>query len=252
MKRKQVFFIIIYICMICITISACKKKTVQDTESIDITEAPTAVPTQTAQTREDNQTQTNTVEIDTLDSAETTKEYISKQTAEKSIRDAIRDDGYSYEIVLEELTLNGRTYYEYQISDGTSAIGPNILVDKVSEELFCYYSDGSTKPISDHPLYTEPTAVSNETVDEFTKEDALAKLKKLSAKTLGLPEKLNTYAITYDNWTTNVNGVECYSINVFTKDKAANMGVFYVAVDGSKMYRYDSALDDIVEITVNK
>ena len=133
---------------------------------------------------------------------------------------------------------------------------PNVLVNKVTGELLCLNEDNTTSPLSSHPLIASINEAKEEDKDEtleegnFTKEDALKMLSKVSKDVLSLPVELSEYTIIYDDWNTVINGKECYGINAFSKveDRMINMGVFYVTVDGSIMYKFDVEADDFVEI----
>lgn len=238
--------------IVCIAFTACKKKISEEDGTGDITVTPTVTPTQSVVETEDDQTGIDTEDTEEESNTDTGEDYISESEAVKMIQNEIGERGYFIELLDDHISIGEMEYYKYEISDSTTKIEPSVLVNKVNGELLCYYSDGSTAPFSEFPLYTEPSesGITEETPNEFTQEDALDKLSKLSAETLGLPVKLTEYIIMYDDWTTNVNGVECYGINAFADvgDRKINMGVFYVAVDGSVMYKFDSLMDDFVEM----
>jgi hypothetical protein len=236
--------------LMCVAMTGCKKNKDNQVANGEVTITPTITPTVSPTPSEAasvDQTQEDTTENGT----NTDTDYISKADAVKLIQDKIGERGYVVELIKENLSIEDNEYYVYEISDSSSVIEPSVLVDMVSGQLLCYYTDGSTAAFSEFPLYTETNdATSGSVAEEFTKEDALSKLSQLSAETLNLPVKIDEYTIVYDDWTTNVNGVECYGINAFTDvgESRTNMGVFYVAVDGSAMYRFDSLLDDFVEM----
>jgi len=222
--------------MACLALAACGKKKDIDTDEETITPTPTTTPTATPTPVEQVPDETNT---------------ISEEDAIKNIQKIIGERGYTIELRSDKLIVEENEYYEFQVSDSSAVIEPNIIVDKVTGELSCYYKDGTSGPFEDYPLFTQTTPKPEETSDEFTKEDALAKLSEVSADTLNLPVPLSEYTIIYDDWTTFVNGVECYGINVFAEakdDQKINMGVYYVAIDGSVMFQFDSLSDNFVEI----
>jgi len=260
MKRLQVFRILICLMIICMALTACKKNKNKEDGTGDITGVitPVVTPTPSVEDTEDDQTRDDQTIEDTSESEDATNteseaEYISESEAVKIILNKIGENGYFIELLEEQLTIGEKVYYCYQISDSSAKIEPKVLVDRISGELLCYYEDESTAAFSEFPLYTEPSdGQDGDTVNAFTKEDALAQLSKLSADTLSLPEKLSKYTIIYDEWTTNVKNVECYGIDAYSdvEDKMINMGIFYVAVDGSAMYKFDSLLDDFVEMVI--
>ena len=256
MKKIQGFRILICLMIVCMAFTACKKNKNQEVGTGDITTVVTptlpvedTVDDQTA----DDQTADDTTESEDQTNTDSNAEYISEAEAVKTIQDKIGEHGYFIELLEDSLNIGEKVYYSYQISDSSAKIEPNVLVDKISGDLLCYYKDGSTASFSEFPLFTEPSDSQDEdTTDVFTKEDALAQLSELSAETLGLPVKITEYTIIYDEWTTNVKNVECYGIDAYSDvgDKMINMGIFYVAVDGSAMYKFDSLIDDFVEMVI--
>lgn len=252
MRNRKLICILICIVILCTAFTACrKKKNIEDDVSVEVTLTPAITPTMSPEDTFEGLSpiDPSTQEEDPNTDAEIA--YLSEAEAVKIILKEIGEGGYFLELLDDHLNIEANSYFIYQISDGTSVIEPNVLVNKVSGELLCYYADGSTAPFSEFPLYTEPQPnKTSQNTKKFTMEDACAKLSKLSAKTLGLPEELKKYTIVYDEWTTNIIGVECYGINAFSDlgDKMTNMGTFYVAVDGSKMFKFDSMLDDFVEL----
>ncbi len=251
-KRMKITFI----CFLlgCMLITACRKNDKENQDNtqgntIETTVSPTATPTEAPE-----DTAEDTGESDTQDTKEQTEtESISEKDALKLIQDITGERGYYFDLLDDHLNVGDSTYYIYLINDGSGPIEPNVLVDKVSGELLCYYQDGNTAPFSEHPLYTEPdTGEASQTAgkEDFTREDALAQLTKISSQDLGLPAELKEYKIMFDDWTSNIKGNECYGINVYSDkgEQMINMGRFYVATDGSVMYRFDSQLDDLIEI----
>lgn len=254
MKKIQIAIMCICLLVICFALSGCKKKSGGSDVMNQSEDSPTVTPTQTIE---------ETAETDTAESqtdSETTEEEtgsnsddevaISSTEAIQMILDEIGDTGYTIELLNEEFTFEKNKYYLYQVFDGATKIEPKLIVDKKTKEILCYKLDETTASFQEFPLYTDQADTSENSVNEFTKEDALDQLTKLSAKELGLPAKLKGYSIVFDDWTTNVNGVDCYGINAYSKvdGKFVNMGLFYVATDGSVMYKFDSQLDDFVQI----
>lgn len=242
MKKRK--YTILFICIItaCVALAACGRKREGDNTG-ELTNTPSPTPTPTL-------TPTPTV-TPTITPTPEEPDYISEADAIKNIQNIIGERGYTIELLEDNLTVEGKQYYKFQISDSSAVIDPDVIVDKVKGEIFCYYKDGTVNPFDEHPLFAQPTKAPDETNQKFTKEDALAKLSEVSAEILNLPVALSQYTIIYDDWTTMVNGVECYGINAFAEvkdNKRVNMGVYYVAVDGSAMFQFDSLSDDFVEI----
>lgn len=238
MDKKQKKVVLAVMLVILFSMTACKSKPVTDSETTkELTATP--IPTVTV-----TPTPTGVGE----ETGEETAEEISSEDAVKQILKVIGERGYYIELVNDTLDIGGDTYYEFQISDSSQVIAPNVLVDKVTGKLLCYQADGSTAEFSEHPLYT--ASGNNSENSDFTKEDALKKLSKLSAKTLELPKDINTYTIIFDDWPTLVEKLECYGINVYEDmgDRMSFKGTYFVAMDGSKIFLRDSVADKFIEL----
>lgn len=176
---------------------------------------------------------------------------ISETDAIKIVQSKIGDSGYYFETLDDNVKVGNNEYYLVQVSDSSSAIDPNLLIDKVSGEIFCYKNDNTTAPFSEFPLYSSNDTNTDSNGGKISKDDALNLLSKVSADTLKLEKPLTDYkTIEFDDWTTNVEDIECYGINVYDKSNGQNsfVGAFYVATDGSKMFRYDSVDELFIEI----
>ena len=90
------------------------------------------------------------------------------------------------------------------------------------------------------PTGTEPT----EAPKNLTAAAAVEKLKGLSAAKLKLPADPSKYTYEPDDWTSVIEGKECVCVNVLSAD-GLRVGVYYVAVDGSKIFR--EAEDNVFE-----
>jgi hypothetical protein len=240
--------------MVTIVFTACKKKKDDQVDSgvVSVTPGVTQPITPTIAPDDGNDDEPE-VTPDPVEETPEPVDSISYEEAIRNIQDIIGERGYVIELLDDHLNVGESTYYIFQISDSSSIIEPNVIVDNVTGELMCYYTDGTTAPFSEFPLYTDPVVDNKEdgnSEDTFTKEDALEKLGELELDTLGLPDKLSEYTVVFDDWTTYVQGIECYGINVFAEGNGNrdNMGLFYVAVDGSVMYKFDSVFDDFVKI----
>ncbi|WOO35379.1 hypothetical protein R2R35_16435 [Anaerocolumna sp. AGMB13020] len=185
-------------------------------------------------------------------------EELTDQQAIEKIEAILGEENYYFELLDDHLNVSDRLYYIFEVSDGVNVIEPNIIVDKLNGEVLCYNSDGTTAPFTEHPLYNK--AGSTEGQEESTedkgigKEQALKLLSEIPHKTLQLSKELKEYVIIYDDWPSNIKGNECYGINVHEKGDAKNTlaGVFYVALDGSKIYLYDTVEDKEIDITPKK
>lgn len=258
MLKKRMILVLICVLAGCMLFTACRKKENTKGESESTSEAvpvPTLTPSPAAGDTADNGENPGTQETADQTEPDTASEsgILSEEEAIKSIQDIIGERGYYFDLVKDNLDIEDHTYFEFQISDSSGPIEPDVLVNKADGKLLCLNSDGSTSPFSDHPLYVESdTGVESDTSEDngFTKEDALARLGKVPLKDLGLSEKLSEYKVVFDDWTTNIKGADCYGINVYSDegDKMVSKGLFYVATDGSVMYKFDASLDDFAEI----
>lgn len=256
MNNKRMMIIIVCILTGCMLFTACRKD--NDTTSESTTEAETNTAITPSPAEDTKEAAKDTEDTAAADQAEpdtaSGESKLSEKAAIQIIQARIGERGYYFVLVKDSLALEGNTYYEFQISDGSGPIEPNVLVNVKNGELLCYKSDESTAPFSEHPLYTEDGAgVESDTTDTaaFTQEDALASLSKVPKEVLGIPVELSEYTVIFDDWTTNIKGTDCYGINVYSDagDRSISMGVFYVATDGSVMYKFDAILDDFAEIT---
>lgn len=188
------------------------------------------------------------------ESAESTDEELTEEEAADSIRKALVDDNYYYELLDDHLNVNDRIYYIFQVSDEGKVTSPNIIVDKISGKVMCYGIDGTTTSITEHPLYRKSEKSQDSKGSKktgITKENALELLEKVPRKTLGLAKDLTEYTVIYDDWITNIKGVDCFGISVYEKGdlKDTFAGSYYVATDGSKIYLYDIIKDKTIDIT---
>ncbi len=189
--------------------------------------------------------------------------YIGEKEATKLVVDAILERGYFVQYN-EDMTIGENEYYVFSILNGDDIMNPNVIVNKVTGEILCLNEDKTTSSLNTHPLLSSMNENKDEETDEVTDEekddaseegkfsidDAYKMLSKVSKDVLSLPVELSEYTIVYDDYNTIINGQECFGINTYSKvdDKMISMGVFYVAVDGSAMYKFDVEADDFVEI----
>lgn len=251
---KRIYLILIYVTL-ALSIIACKKKDNNDNNQEDL---PNVEPSQTiTSTQAPTQTPSPTPTVTDPEAGEELEDSISKEEAEKLILNQLEDQGYFIQFI-NDITIE-EDYYVYSISSSGEAIEPNILVNKRTGELAILKEDKTIASIAEHPLLIEKEDNSGDkndakgedgNEDVFTKEDALNQLLQVPHDKLNLPVGLEEYTIVYDDWTTVIQGKECYGINAFvkTEDRMINMGVFFVATDGSSMYQFDVEADDFVEI----
>lgn len=250
--RKSVFYLGCVMILSVTLATSCSKKDNTDKNTDNITITPTVAPSIAPG---GDGTAEITPEITPTEGIKEEPKYIGEEEATKLIVDALLDRGY-FVRYNNDITIEEKEYYEFSILNGDEIMKPNVLVDKITGELLCLNEDNSMSPFSSHPLIASQNdgkeEGNNETSESgnFTKEDAYELLSKVSKDVLSLPVELSEYTIVYDDWNTVIKGKECYGINAFSKveDRMINMGVYYVAMDGSAMYKFDVQEDDFVEI----
>lgn len=235
--KNRLLLICIIIAMI--TFVACnnKNKKVEDTSA----EPSSSITPTTVETSQETEPETTPEKF----------ESISETDAIKLLQMEIGDSGYYFETLEDDLKVGNNEYYLIQVSDSSSVIEPNLIIDKASGEILCYKNDNTTAPFSEFPLYSANGTDNESKQGKISKDDALNMLSKVSADTLKLEKPLTDYkTIEFDDWTTNVEDVECYGINVYDNSNGKNsfVGVYYVATDGSKMFRFDSVNEQFIEM----
>lgn len=249
MIKKRKMYLIFIMTIMTVALIACKKKNQEGEDVIvdmitpEVTIKVTPVPTEVPATPTPEITETIVEDAD---------EFISYEDAVRKIQNIIGERGYVMELQEDNYIIHEVAYYLVQISDSSSIIEPSVLIDKTTGELLCFLADGSTAPFTEFPLYPLPVPTSGGNVDsgEFTREDAIDLLAKMAPEELGLEHPFKEYTLEIDEYTTYIRGSEYYCISVFEKldGLKKNRGRFYVSVDGAMIYKYDSMLDDFVEI----
>lgn len=219
-----------------------------------VTPTPTLTPSPSGSEKDGKETEAEIKEEEDTENEDNEAELTEEEAAD-CIRKALEDNGYYYELLDDHLNVSDRICYIYQVSDEGKVVLPNIIVDKASGKVMCYSSDGTTSSITKHPLYKKSedsqTANNGKKQTGITKEEALKLLEKVPGKTLKLAKALTEYTVIYDDWITNIKGVDCFGISVYEKGdlKDTAAGFYYVATDGSKIYRYDVVKDKTKDIT---
>lgn len=85
--------------------------------------------------------------------------------------------------------------------------------------------------------------------NKITSDKAIRLLKTLSSASLNLPNSIINYQVRCDDMILNVHDKICYTISIYdtTGESETLMNTYYVAIDGSVIYRYDlTSLDDVM------
>lgn len=148
----------------------------------------------------------------------------------------ITGTGYSFKVTEKEADIDGTVYCVFEVSDLNGAITPYMAVDR-EDGAVAYYSDGKLYDFTAFP----PDNAEVPDSDTETKDEASDYLSGFSKEQLGLPKELDEYALSQDEWTSVIDGNECYCINVFEKSGANGIltAVYYVSVDMTEVYRLD-------------
>ena len=183
-----------------------------------------------------------------------TEELVKQITAAEALtvlRKEIDETTYTISMLNDHLMLgDGKEYYMFCISDATGDLEPLLLVEKETGVIKCYTLEGVLSDFSGFPLDKVETP-EKPTTSEISKEKALELLKTVSKEKLGLAKELSEYdEVTYDDWTTMVNGNACYSLNVFelSNGKMRLRGTYYVSLDGSKLYKLDGETNEFIPL----
>ena len=172
---------------------------------------------------------------------------LTQQEAEQVLIEKIDTSKYAYELIDEELNIDGKLYYRYLMFEDEKVLEPSILVDRETGILYCYDSDGNISAFTKFPLDNVEIIESGE--HEITQESALNLLKKVTAQKLGLVNNLSHYIVIADEWTTVVDGDICYCFNVFEGGAEDQLvGMYYVSTSGKDIYKFDDNIGEFVKI----
>ncbi len=105
-------------------------------------------------------------------------------------------------------------------------------------------AEGKKTPTPEPTETPIETPTPTEEPKELSNSRAVEKLKTLSAAKLKLSGSLSSYTYETDDWTSVIEGRECICVNVINAE-GLREGVYYVAVDGSVIFR--EAEDNVFE-----
>lgn len=201
-----------------------KPVTVAPTTTAVVTPAPTSVPTPTE------------------------KPMLTETEAKRIATKIVQLDTYSIELLDDHLMIDGAEYYAFCINDENgAALSPLLIVEKAEGTLLCYDLSGVVAPIEKFPL--DKTETGGDGEKTLTAEEAKQILMGYSGAALGLAKEPSVYEMTVDDWTTLVEGKDCYGINLFetTDGRQRLRGTFYVVLDGSAVYSQDDVTGDFIK-----
>lgn len=173
---------------------------------------------------------------------------ISREEAERIVRNRIESPDYTIELLDDHLMIDGEEYYSFCINDENgTALEPLLIVEKKEGELLCYDFAGVVSPFSKFPL--DKTETGSSGTDTISEEQAKKLLSGYSKEALGLAMEVSAYEMEVDSWKTVANGKECYGIDLIAavEGKRSFCGTFYVALDGSAVYSRDDATGEFMK-----
>ena len=167
--------------------------------------------------------------------------------AKKIVAGIVELEKYSIELLDDHLMLDGCEYYSFCINDADGeAISPLLIVEKKNGEILCYDDTGASY-VERFPLDKTEAGGSTETM--LSEDKAKETLGKYPKESLGLEKAASEYTMSVDEWTTIVDGTECYGINLteIVDGKERFRGTFYVAMDGSAIYSMDELTGEFMK-----
>lgn len=180
--------------------------------------------------------------------APTEAPVITREEAERIVRNRIEVPDYTIELLDDHLMIDGEEYYSFCINDENgTALEPLLIVEKKEGELLCYDFAGVVSPFSKFPL--DKTETGSSGTDTISEEQAKKLLSGYSKEALGLAMEVSAYEMEVDSWKTVANGKECYGIDLIAavEGKRSFCGTFYVALDGSAVYSRDDATGEFMK-----
>lgn len=172
---------------------------------------------------------------------------LTLDAAKKIVAGIVELEEYGIELLDDHLMLDGCEYYSFCINgaDG-EAISPLLIVEKKSGEILCYDDTGASH-VERFPL--DKTEVGGSTETMLSEDEAKETLGNYSKDALGLEKAASAYNMLVDEWTTIVDGTECYGINLteIVDGKERFRGTFYVAMDGSGIYSMDEVTGEFIK-----
>lgn len=178
----------------------------------------------------------------------TEEPVLSLEEAKKIVERIVTLDRYTIELLDDHLMIDGSEYYAFCINDAAGeSMEPLLIVERKEGTLLCYDISGVVASIEKFPLDKTETGSDGATL--LDAEEAKRVLLGYSAKKLGTAKEPEAYDMTVDDWTTIVEGLECYGVNLFeTIDgKQKFRGTFYVAMDKSAVYSKDDVTGDFIK-----
>ncbi len=162
-------------------------------------------------------------------------EGIGTAQADEILADVFWEEGYRFTLSDSKFSLDGGTYYRYDVSYNGQVQAYDVLVGREDGELY-YYEGGVFREFDGLPEHAEQPG-DEDIPDGMTADAAAEMLKQFPYTSLGLPAELDECSLMLDNWKTVVQGQECYCLNVFYNGTLA--GNIYFTEAAEHVYYLD-------------
>ena len=154
---------------------------------------------------------------------------------------------FSIELLDDHLYIDGDEYYSFCINDvfGKS-YEPLLLVNKETGEISCY-SDGGVSVFTKFPLdKTEEKTENPGTADSSWAEE---QLKVCGAERLSLSHDISEYVFKADEWTSMIQGKECFGVDCFLLDNGTERycGTYYVETGNGFIYSINDETGECIQ-----
>ncbi len=195
------------------------------TPTPELTETPTEAPTETP-----TETPTPAPEYKSRDEALKAVKTLTGQNVDVKSYGDWKPDG-------------GELYYLYMpYDDKGNAVEPPVAVNAITLELFYLVDGRDFLKAENYPLdKAEPPEPTGAPAGEFTAEVARQILSTVPKDKLGIEQDLSAFTIDVDDYVTtvNINGRmdECYGVDVIDAANDRRVGVFYITVDRTSVYK---------------
>ncbi len=195
------------------------------------TEAPTATPTETptpTPTETPTPTPTNTPSPTPtpFEASECREALISKIGVKYAVTGG------------EPIFISGIDYFKFTVSDSAHTYKPDIVVNAYDRSIYYYYPSGDMVELEIFPIDNGETGGNTgDKSDWLTPEEALAVLKTISQRDLGISKDISTYTVSVDPkpQTTMYRGEEHYNVDLLDA-RGLRVGAYLISMDKANVY----------------
>lgn len=224
-----------------------------------------------SQKKEDNEEESKEDKKEKKKEKDDKKAEDSKEEKDEQEQQQASGETKRVEYVYTEIESPGEdvnTYMEFLINDcnyismppideseTTMAAATESLEEgKIFQISIDYTEDSYTVLVQKYPgqiLKPEEEEPEEEQNTGLSWDGAMSKLEEYTPEQLGVPDPVSEYTLIPNRGRYLLKGTEFFNINAYKKENGSNiiMGVFYVACDGSMVYKYDVANDTYTKIS---